>query len=273
MYFCEYIQPSLRLELIGETSALNIAQSQHLRQIHQAILTGLAEQTSQVEGMLRSHMHGCCRSDLVLLGSQNLRRRTTSNSSALEIHTSNRLGLSRRNAQPTTQSIPFSASNINTMLNARNLRLLCNIETRWTSNLTEHLTYDSRLRVIKLFYSTETPTEMPLDLAEEVDRSLALLFPDTDSALLHSLDQPATGPDSMNFLTYSYFGDCLRILQDELERQTPRTLNMLWHDRRNKTQWYTLWLTIGVGASTVFLGVVQCAMSIVQVSWFVAVSI
>jgi hypothetical protein len=64
---------------------------------------------------------------------------------------------------------------------------------------------------------------------------------------------------------FSFWRDRLVILKQAYDDSTPRTLSQWWQDRRNGVQWYTFWVAILVLATTVFLGIVQCIESALQV--------
>jgi hypothetical protein len=53
---------------------------------------------------------------------------------------------------------------------------------------------------------------------------------------------------------YRFWHDRLVILKEAFDESQPKTLLQLWNDKRDRTQWYTLWVAIGI---TLFFGLVQ----------------
>lgn len=53
-------------------------------------------------------------------------------------------------------------------------------------------------------------------------------------------------------------------LQRYSEAQTPNRLAELWTDRRNSLQWFTFWAVIVFGGISIFLSLVQIAISSAQ---------
>ncbi|OBS19719.1 hypothetical protein FPOA_11443 [Fusarium poae] len=56
-------------------------------------------------------------------------------------------------------------------------------------------------------------------------------------------------------------------LQDYILRQNPKSLRMIWRDKRNPYQWYTFWAVIYIGGFGILLSLVQVALSAAQVHY------
>lgn len=119
----------------------------------------------------------------------------------------------------------------------------------------------------------------PPALAEETLRTLALLFPQSDSATTRWI---AKLPSSMHLDSqlgkcgqlriddrqienFRFWHDRLVILKETFDESRPSTLSQWWCDRRNGVQWYTFWVAILVLFLTIFFGVVQSIEGALQV--------
>jgi hypothetical protein len=60
---------------------------------------------------------------------------------------------------------------------------------------------------------------------------------------------------------YKYWHDRLVVLKEEFDESRPSTLSQWWNDRREGTQWYTLWVAISI---TLLFGLIQTVVSILQ---------
>jgi hypothetical protein len=65
-------------------------------------------------------------------------------------------------------------------------------------------------------------------------------------------------PSTQTYYTpesYPFFADKLLMLQAYVKEQHLYHWNKLWHDHRNKTNWWQYWTVLFIGGSTIFLGV------------------
>ena len=117
----------------------------------------------------------------------------------------------------------------------------------------------------------------PPELIRETLSTLALLFPENDSASRKwyrkqgeqgELDMSVLncGSGSVYRMTrleeYHYWYDRLLILKEEFDEARPTTLAQWWNDRRDGIQWYSLWVVMGL---TLFFGLVQSIEGAIQV--------
>lgn len=117
---------------------------------------------------------------------------------------------------------------------------------------------------------------LPESLLNETQRTLSLLFPQTDADIrnwcrkrpyfdsqLMSCGHLKT--DDRQIEKFLHWHDRLVVLKQLFDEATPRTLSQWWYDRRNGVQWYTFWVAILVLALTLIFGLIQCITGIMQV--------
>lgn len=133
-----------------------------------------------------------------------------------------------------------------------------------------------------LFCMTQTNVQsslLPQDFVRETLNTLALLFPQSDSAVrkwYSRLPAPfALDPEIMRcgylktddrqIEKFVYWHDRMVMLKQVYDEATPQTLSQWWYDRRNSVQWYTFWVAIMVLALTIIFGFIQSVTGIMQV--------
>ncbi|KAF1933337.1 uncharacterized protein M421DRAFT_415674 [Didymella exigua CBS 183.55] len=171
------------------------------------------------------------------------------------------------------------------IFNAKNLECIAGIEVLPTSNLLDHLRLtddDTKLHVFHHMSYLKRQTKsaiLPEALLEETQRTLSLLFPQSDptvrrwcrKALLRpSFDSQliscgALKTDDRQIEKFAYWHDRLVVLKQLFDEATPQTLSQWWHDRRNGVQWYTFWVAILILALTIFFGFIQSVEGALQV--------
>lgn len=117
---------------------------------------------------------------------------------------------------------------------------------------------------------------LPDGFIEETLRTLALLFPqgdeDTKKWYYKQDDPEELDSGVMNcgnlqdnyrqIEKYRFWHDRLVILKEAFDESQPKTVSQLWNDRREGSQWYALWVAIGI---TLFFGLVQSIEGAFQV--------
>ncbi|EDU48848.1 conserved hypothetical protein [Pyrenophora tritici-repentis Pt-1C-BFP] len=171
------------------------------------------------------------------------------------------------------------------IFNAPNLKRIARIEIVPTANLLDHLRIiddDTKLCVfhhVSVLGLQLHNTTFPSGLIEETLRTLALLFPQSDTAtrdycreLQASYDiDPQLAlcghlkTDDRQIEKFIYWHDRLVVLKQAFDEATPRTLAQWWYDRRNGVQWYTFWVAISVVALTLLFGFIQSVEGALQV--------
>lgn len=120
---------------------------------------------------------------------------------------------------------------------------------------------------------------LPGALIEETQRTLAMLFPGSDTIIRKwcrrlpapfSLDTQLITcghlkTDDRQIEKFVYWHDRLVVLKQVFDEATPQTLSQWWHDRRNGVQWYTFWVAVVVLALTLLFGFVQSVEGALQV--------
>jgi len=175
---------------------------------------------------------------------------------------------------------------------ARNLERFARIILRPTASLADHLQLHPQYNPPRLdvfHYSSFLKAQLelkppPLDPAflEETMKTLTLLFPgwnlksaqhlvqlqkdlQLDPALTqHYFDTPMQVPSRV-LSDYRFYGSRLDLLNSVFESGKSANIRQLFWDRRNKQQWYTLWIAVAVFILTVFFGIVQSVTGIMQV--------
>lgn len=167
--------------------------------------------------------------------------------------------------------------------NARNLEVIGGLRVELTDNIIDHLDiveFEGETTVMIFHHASFLKSQQhplyPVGLLQETLQTLAFLFPqnewyekskswyrktandtDTDMAVFDC------GPLTMtDFEDFRYWHGRLVRLKQVYDQARPRTLRQWWHDRRDGTQWYALWIVLGF---TVFFGLVQSIEGALQV--------
>jgi hypothetical protein len=116
-------------------------------------------------------------------------------------------------------------------------------------------------------------------MIDETLRTLALLFPQNDSDTKEWFRKLPSAPvldtmllkcgslrlDDRQFDKFYFWHDRLVILKQAFDESRPAGLMQWWFDRRNGAQWYTFWVAIVVLVLTIFFGMVQTVLGVLQV--------
>ncbi|KAL2063633.1 hypothetical protein VTL71DRAFT_5438 [Oculimacula yallundae] len=166
---------------------------------------------------------------------------------------------------------------------ARNLDRMTGFRVELTTNLADHLRFRHDDKTVSIFYHAsflrlerKSKTSLfPDGFVEETLRTIALLFPsnrDTEKWYYKQLDLSQLDPgalkcghfedESRRIETYRFWHDRLVVLKQEFDESPPTNLTQLWNDRRLGSQWYALWVAIGI---TLFFGLVQSIEGAIQV--------
>lgn len=74
----------------------------------------------------------------------------------------------------------------------------------------------------------------------------------------HSFKNPST-----EFSKYPLFKDRLRLIKAYLDAQALKSgMRILWHDTRNKKEWYTIWAVIILGGVSTVIALLALAVSV-----------
>ncbi|OJJ54767.1 hypothetical protein ASPSYDRAFT_93668 [Aspergillus sydowii CBS 593.65] len=147
-----------------------------------------------------------------------------------------------------------------------------------TTNLADHLRLRDADKTVMVFHHAsflrihQQSSFFPTRFIDETLATLALLFPQGDRAckkwynkqdqfddLDHSVLNCGSAQRRMD--TYRYWHDRLVILKEEFDESRPSTLSQWWNDRREGTQWYTLWVAIVL---TLLFGLIQSIVGAMQ---------
>ena len=169
---------------------------------------------------------------------------------------------------------------------ARALHQTAGIEIVGTNNLADHLRLIDDDKAVLVFhyasfleYNRRHNTILPSGLAEETLKTLAMLFPQSDSATKKwlSRNKHTAGFDQRIFQCgrlktddrqiekFRFWHDRLVMLKQVYDDARPGNLAQLWNDRRNGVQWYTFWVAIVVFLLTFVFGLIQCIEGGMQV--------
>ena len=169
---------------------------------------------------------------------------------------------------------------------AAHLEQIGGIEVIWTSNLADHLLLKDDDTKLMLFHQVsilelhkKSPTSLlPQVLVEETIRSISLLIPPVlgepnpwfqQQRKKTQIDAQAGVCDRLNsserqIEKFVYWRDRLVLLKRTFDDAEPRNISQLWWDDRKKTQWFTFWVAVLVFIMTVFFGIVQSILGIIQ---------
>lgn len=128
--------------------------------------------------------------------------------------------------------------------------------------------------------SADIPSSLlPKELIRETQRTMALLFPQSDPVIRKWYRQLPTPwsldtqlimcghlkTDDRQIEKFYYWHDRLVVLKQAFDEATPQNLLQWWYDRRNGVQWWTFWVAILVLGMTLLFGFIQCLTGIMQV--------
>ncbi|KAL3430418.1 hypothetical protein BDV09DRAFT_189301 [Aspergillus tetrazonus] len=157
----------------------------------------------------------------------------------------------------------------------------------WTENIQDHLLlFANHGRIeLRVFHLTSflrihkySPNNQiyPLDLLNETEQTIALMFPPTDmdcrkwirkARKEDKVDLEAnTGPaDSRNLQSYHYWGLRLLKIIEEYDRTEPTSLRQWAVDKRRPNQRYTFWIAVTALSLALVFGLIQSVTGIIQV--------
>lgn len=120
----------------------------------------------------------------------------------------------------------------------------------------------------------------PNGFLQETEQTLRLLFPTEELksskrvrriAEKQSVDIEAQIEYHENFqlTNYPFYGERLEEIQRRYDITKPTSLKQWWFDRREKSEWVTLWIAVLVFVLTIFFGVISSVTGILQAyaSW------
>ncbi|KAF2964625.1 hypothetical protein GQX73_g8954 [Xylaria multiplex] len=178
---------------------------------------------------------------------------------------------------------------------AWSISIVGGLKVEFTDNLADHLLLINDDTTVLLFHHAsflecQVNTLYPDGLVEETLRTLALLFPQSEFSsrirgsrakrewfqrlCLESnpcLIDPRVAlcgnlrTEGRQIERFMFWRDRLIILKQVYDDATPRTIQQLWHDRRNGERWFTFWVAVLVLMITIALGVIQCIEGALQV--------
>jgi len=166
---------------------------------------------------------------------------------------------------------------------ARGLSQIAGIHIVWTSDLKEHLKYDSSQRILSLFRHACFLTERsnsgyPQGFLRQTASTMALLFPYEGSPHMRCSwykrirrgAEPdvepglATSP-SRDPKDYQYWGERLINIQRAFDTSKPGTFRQWFYDKRDGNQFYTFWFAVLAIILTLVFGLIQSVTGILQV--------
>ncbi|KAL2833321.1 hypothetical protein BDW59DRAFT_180084 [Aspergillus cavernicola] len=147
-----------------------------------------------------------------------------------------------------------------------------------TTNLSDHLRLRDADKTVTIFHHAsflKGQRQLPFfpdGLVDETLATLSLLFPQGDrntekwynkqespDELDHEVQE--CGSPQRRIDKYNYWHDRLVILKEAFDETRPSTLSQWWNDRREGTQWYTLWVAILL---TLLFGLIQSIVGALQ---------
>ncbi|KAJ0423242.1 hypothetical protein BJY00DRAFT_59252 [Aspergillus carlsbadensis] len=179
---------------------------------------------------------------------------------------------------------PESHSNHNSTIRLQkgfhiyNMVRIAGFRIELTTNLLEHLQLRDQDQTVTIFHhasflhSQQGSPLFPKGFIDETLATLALLFPQGNRNARKWYNSQLS-PDELdpNILKcgsaqrrihrYKYWHDRLVVLKEEFDESKPSTLSQWWNDRREGTQWYTLWVAISF---TLLFGLIQTVVGILQ---------
>jgi hypothetical protein len=173
---------------------------------------------------------------------------------------------------------------LNESFTAVNMRHICRLNIRWTDNLVDHLRlegprgqrslsiYRHRLNLLNHQKSSQ-PTIIPIEVLEETNRTLDLLFPFGDEKTRTFLQEenvqswttfPSGVSQSTHLDDFKYWNHNLMELLSLLNGP-PETVMQTLLDTRDVSQFATLWIAIfGIFGLTILFGVLSTVYSVKQ---------
>ncbi|KAK4169589.1 hypothetical protein QBC43DRAFT_308020 [Cladorrhinum sp. PSN259] len=181
---------------------------------------------------------------------------------------------------------------------AANLSRIANLSVTFTDNLADHLRLtddDTHVHIFHhaSFLQLQLPEDektglFPPGLIEETIKTLALLFPSSDTETKQWLDKiPPSTPgsagepgdeidmritqcgrlktDERRIDRFRFWRDRLVMLKQVFDEAQPKTIRQWWYDSRNGVQWYTFWVAVLVLVLTVVFGLIQSVEGALQV--------
>ncbi|CAO2647089.1 Nn.00g080110.m01.CDS01 [Neocucurbitaria sp. VM-36] len=167
---------------------------------------------------------------------------------------------------------------------AVSLKAICRVRIRWTDNLVDHLKLEGPRghRILSIYrhkiclinhLKGPDPTVIERDVLDEAIRTLDLLFPfgdlksaeflEAERVRFHSMP-PSELSQPMNLAEFTYWRNNLAQLL-RLLNGPPETIAQTLLDRRNLSQFATLWVAIfGVFSLTILFGILATVYSIKQ---------
>ncbi|KAI1085333.1 hypothetical protein F5B20DRAFT_521903 [Whalleya microplaca] len=158
--------------------------------------------------------------------------------------------------------------------NAWAINVIGGLRIRFTDNLADHLLLvDDDTKVLIFhhvsFLECQQRSLFPQGLVEEILRTLALLFPQSEFSSLRrgrnhrrvwfrkicpNVKQYKIDPriilcgslraEDRHIERFNFWRDRLIILKQAYDESTPKTASQWWHDRRNGERWSTFWVAI-----------------------------
>ncbi|KAL4804614.1 hypothetical protein BDV18DRAFT_161708 [Aspergillus unguis] len=179
-----------------------------------------------------------------------------------------------------TDSLPLDHSSVKLSggFNVVNLVRIAGFHVELTTNLADHLRLRDTDKTVTIFHHASFLNHQrqspffPKGLIEETLSTLSLLFPagnkacgkwykrqDGHDELDYNVLECSSSPRRID--EYNYWHDRLVILKEAFDETRPSTLAQWWNDRREGTQWYTLWVAISL---TLVFGLVQSVVGSLQ---------
>ncbi|KAL3458453.1 hypothetical protein BJX64DRAFT_266669 [Aspergillus heterothallicus] len=177
--------------------------------------------------------------------------------------------------------MPVITYQIDDSFTLANLKKICRLHIRWTSNLGDHLRLEGKQgertlsvfkhRIFLVNHYNSPVSIIPKPILREALLTLDLLLPYGDAATIKLLKQskkvrgvPLEGRDSYNLEEFTYWRSNLVQLFDLLHGP-PESLFQTLRDTRNWSQWATVWVAIfGIFILTLVFGVLTTVYSISQ---------
>ncbi|KAH8758063.1 hypothetical protein F5882DRAFT_431958 [Hyaloscypha sp. PMI_1271] len=186
--------------------------------------------------------------------------------------------LQRLSLFSTRQVIPCDGIRLENNFHVCNIERIAGLEVQLTTNLCDHLLLREDIRVVYVFHhaaflqSHKGNSVFPDGFVEETLQTLALLFP-KGNRQVEKWYKKKDKVEELDFTVlkvshpwrridgYEYWRDRLVTLKEAFDDSRPRSFGQWWHDRRDATQWYAVWIAVFF---TVFFGFVQSVVGIMQ---------
>ncbi|KAL3476636.1 hypothetical protein BJX99DRAFT_270306 [Aspergillus californicus] len=159
-----------------------------------------------------------------------------------------------------------------------NMVRIAGFNVQLTPYMSDHLRLRDADNTVAVFHhasflnAQHSTTTFPPGLVDETLATLALLLPQGDrksrkwyneQGKEDDLDPNALqcGSPQRRIHEYNHWHDRLVILKEAFDESRPATISQWWNDRREGTQWYTLWIAV---AFTVLFGLFQSIVGAMQ---------